>query len=134
MNCPATVLQLSYNCPATVLNCPDTSLLPLERVSGKAKSAKVSKKSVQRVKVPQGGNQKVVLEVVRELLKQAGPCNTPATCPPGRPAIVLEESLGRIAERLTVAPDRKAERAREAVTGLVSRGVLGCDKGFIWLA
>ena len=89
---------------------------------------------VRAVKLPQGGNQKVVLEVVRELLKQAGPCKTPTTCPPGRPAIVLEESLGRIAERLTVAPDRKAERAREAVTGLVSRGVLGCDKGFIWLA
>ena len=91
---------------------------------------------VRAVKLPQGGNQKVVLEVVGDLLKKAGPFNTPgapATCPPGRPAIELEESLGRIAERLTVAPDRKAERAREAVTGLVSRGVLGCDKGWIWL-
>ncbi len=91
---------------------------------------------VRAVKLPQGGNQKVVLEVVRDLLKKAGPFNTPGapdTCPPGRPAIELEESLSRIAERLTVAPDRKAERAREAVTGLVSRGVLGCDKGWIWL-
>ena len=92
---------------------------------------------VRAVKLPQGGNQKVVLEVVRDLLKKAGPFNAPgapATCPPGRPAIELEDSLSRIAERLTVAPDRKAERAREAVTGLVSRGVLGCDKGWIWLA
>ena len=91
---------------------------------------------VRAVKLPQGGNQKVVLEVVRDLLKKAGLFNTPgapATCPSGRPAIELEESLSRIAERLTVAPDRKAERAREAVTGLVSRGVLGCDKGWIWL-
>ena len=92
---------------------------------------------VRAVKLPQGGNQKVVLEVVRGLLQKAGPFNTagaPDTCPPGRPAIELELSLERIAERLTVAPDRKAERAREAVTGLVSRGVLGCDKGWIWLA
>ena len=91
---------------------------------------------VRAVKLPQGGNQKVVLEVVRDLLKKTGPFNTPgapATCPASRPAIELEESLSRIAERLTVAPDRKAERAREAVTGLVSRGVLGCDKGWIWL-
>ena len=91
---------------------------------------------VRAVKLPQGGNQKVVLEVVRDLLKKAGPFNTPgvpATCPPGRSAIELEESLSRIAERLTVTPGRKAERAREAVTGLVSRGVLGCDKGWIWL-
>lgn len=92
---------------------------------------------VRAVKLPQGGNQKVVLEVVRGLLQKAGPFNTPGapdTCPPGRPAIELELSLERIAERLTVAPDRRAERAREAVTGLVSRGVLGCDKGWIWLA
>jgi len=94
-------------------------------------------RDVRAVKLPQGGNQKVVLEVVRDLLKKAGPFNTPgapATCPPGRPAIELEESLSRIADRLTVAPDRKAERAREAVTGLVSRGVLGCDMGWLWLA
>lgn len=94
-------------------------------------------RDVRAVKLPQGGNQKVVLEVVRGMLQQAGPFNStgaPDTCPPGRPAIELEVSLERIAERLTVAPDRKAERAREAVTGLVSRGVLGCDKGWIWLA
>jgi putative DNA primase/helicase len=94
-------------------------------------------RDVRAVKLPQGGNQKVVLEVLRGMLQQAGPFNTPGapgTCPPGRPAIELEVSLERIAERLTVAPDRKAERAREAVTGLVSRGVLGCDKGWIWLA
>jgi putative DNA primase/helicase len=93
-------------------------------------------RDVRAVKLPQGGNQKVVLEVVRDLLQKAGPFNTPgapATCPPGRPAIELEVSLERIAERLTVAPDRRAERAREAVTGLVSRGVLGCDKGWLWL-
>ena len=94
-------------------------------------------RDVRAVKLPQGGNQKVVLEVVRGLLQKAGPFNTPGapdTCPPGRPAIELEVSLERIAERLTVAPDRKAERAREAVTGLVSRGVIGCDKGWLWLA
>ena len=100
-------------------------------------AADTAVQDVRAVKLPQGGNQKVVLEVVRGLLQQAGPFNTPGapdTCPPGRPAIELELSLERIAERLTVAPDRKAERAREAVTGLVSRGVLGCDKGWIWLA
>jgi hypothetical protein len=93
-------------------------------------------RDVRAVKLPQGGNQRVVLEVVRDLLKNAGPFNTPGspdTCPPGRPAIELEAALPRIAERLTVAPDRKAERARESITGLVSRGVLGCDKGWIWL-
>ena len=92
---------------------------------------------VRAVKLPQGGNQRVVLDALRDLLQKAGPLNTPgapSTCPPGRPAVELEVVLPRIAERLTVAPDRKTERARDAVTGLVSRGVVGCDKGWIWMA
>lgn len=92
---------------------------------------------VRTVKLPQGGNQRVVLDALRDLLQKAGPLNSPgapATCPPGRAALELEVALPRIAERLTVAPDRKTERARDAVTGLVSRGVVGCDKGWIWMA
>lgn len=92
---------------------------------------------VRAVKLPQGGNQRVVLDALRELLQKAGPLNTPgapASCPPGRPAVELEVVLPRLAERLTVAPDRKTERARDAITGLVSRGVVVCDKGWIWMA
>lgn len=92
---------------------------------------------VRSVRLPSGGNQKIALEAVRDLLKAAGPFNvkgSPDTCPPGRPAIELEIALPKIAERLTVAPERRGERAREAVTGLVSRGVLACDKGWIWIA
>ena len=36
------------------------------------------------------------------------------------------------ASALLVTPDRKAERARDAITGLVARGVLGCSEGWIW--
>ncbi|KQB56016.1 MULTISPECIES: AAA family ATPase [Acidovorax] len=92
---------------------------------------------VRAVKLPQGGNQRVILDALRELLQKAGPFNplgAPASCPPGRPAVELEVMLPRLAERLTVAPDRKTERARDGITGLVSRGVVGCDKGWIWLA
>ena len=92
---------------------------------------------VRAVKLPQGGNQRVVLDALRELLQKAGPLNTPgapASCPPGRPAVELEVVLPRLSERLTVAPDRKTERARDAITGLVSRGVVVCDKGWIWMA
>lgn len=92
---------------------------------------------VRAVKLPQGGNQRVILDALRDLLQKAGPFNTPgapASCPPGRPAVELEVVLPRLAERLTVAPDRKTERARDGITGLVSRGVVGCDKGWIWLA
>jgi hypothetical protein len=91
---------------------------------------------VRAVKLPQGGNQKVALDALRDLLKKAGPLNTPgapSTCPPGRPALELEVALVRVAERLSVAPDRKTERARAAITGLIASGVVGCDKGWIWI-
>ncbi len=74
---------------------------------------------VRAVKLPQGGNQRVILDALRDLFK-AGPFNTPgapASCPPRRPAMELEAAGAAGAERLTVAPDRKAERAREESPG-----------------
>lgn len=88
------------------------------------------------VKLPQGGNQRAVLDALRELLQKTEPLNmpdAPAFCPAGRLAMALEEALPHLAERLAVAPDRKTERAKEAVTGLISRGVVGYEKGWIWM-
>jgi len=48
--------------------------------------------------------------------------------------VELEAAVTFAASALLVAPDRKAERAREAITGLVARGVLGCNEGWIWQA
>ncbi len=86
---------------------------------------------IRTVKLPQGGNQKLVLDALRPLFK-AGAIGKPGA-PPMRPCIALEAAVGAAAAGLTCAPDRRAERTREAVTGLVARGVLGCWEGWLWL-
>ena len=54
--------------------------------------------------------------------------------PPTRPCIALEAAITAAAAGLTCATDRRAERTREAIIGLVVRGVLGCREGWLWLA
>lgn len=87
---------------------------------------------VRAVKLPQGGNQKIVLTALRTMFKDGttGKAGAPALAK----CVELEAAVTFAASALLVAPDRKAERAREAITGLVARGVLGCNEGWIWQA
>lgn len=87
---------------------------------------------VKRVKLPQGGNQKIVLTALRTLFKD-GTTGKPGA-PPLAKCVEIEAAVTFAASALLVAQDRKAERAREAITGLVARGVLGCNEGWIWMA
>jgi hypothetical protein len=87
---------------------------------------------IARVRMPQGGNQRIILDALRPMFK-ASPVFGKAGAPAPRPCLELEAAISATAPRLTCAPDRRAERAREAITGLVGRGVLGCNEGFVWL-
>lgn len=85
---------------------------------------------IKRVKLPQGGNQRLVYEGIRGLFKD-GISGKPGA-PPLRPCIELEAAVAAGATRLTCQTDRRATRTREAITGLVSRGVLGLNEGWLW--
>ena len=87
---------------------------------------------IKRVKLPQGGNQRVVLDALRPMLKD-GETGKPGAAPL-RPCIELEAAIANAAGHLACESSRRATRAREAITGLVARGVLGCNEGWIWLA
>ena len=87
---------------------------------------------VQRVKLPQGGNQRVVLDALRPMFK-AGETGKPGA-PPLHPCIELEAAIVKAAGNLACESSRRATRAREAITGLVARGVLACNDGWLWLA
>jgi putative DNA primase/helicase len=50
-----------------------------------------------------------------------------------RLAVALEVAISAATSRLAVTADRRSERAREAITGLVSRGLLGGIDGWVWL-
>ncbi|MEJ5896711.1 AAA family ATPase [Aquabacterium sp. G14] len=87
---------------------------------------------VRAVKLPQGGNQRVILDALRPMFKD-GVTGKPGA-PMLRPCIELEAAVSAGAAKLTCPTDRRATRTREAITGLVARGVLGCNEGWLWLA
>jgi putative DNA primase/helicase len=91
-----------------------------------------SAKDVQRVKLPQGGNQRVVLDALRPMFK-TGETGKPGA-PPLRPCVELEAAIVKAAGHMTCETHRRATRTREAITGLVARGVLACNEGWLWLA
>jgi hypothetical protein len=88
-------------------------------------------RDVQAVKLPRGGNQRVVLDALRPMFK-TGQSGKPGA-PPLRPCIELESAVTAGAGRLTCPTDRRATRTRDAVTGLIARGVMGCNEGWLWL-
>jgi len=92
---------------------------------------------VRRVKLPSGGNQRLVWDGLQELFKAAGECRpagVPKELPEGRPVLLLDDAIGKVRTRLAVESDRRTERARQAVTGLVNRGLLVLREGWLWVA
>ncbi|MCK2086657.1 helicase RepA family protein, partial [Thauera aromatica] len=89
--------------------------------------------ALRRVKLPQGGNQRIVYDALRDLLREARRFGM-AGAPPTRPCIELEEAIEKARDRLACASDRKTERTRQAITGLVNSGALALREGWIWLA
>ena len=87
---------------------------------------------VEKAKVPQGKNQKPVYDAIMGLLKD-GSTGMPGV-PPGRPAIKLEAAVAAGASGLACPADKRTSRARDAITGLVERAVLGLKDGWLWKA
>ena len=86
---------------------------------------------VRAVKLPQGGNQRLVLDALRPMFKD-GVTGKPGA-PPLALCIELETAIATASGHLTCESFRRTTRAREAITGLVARGVYGCNEGWIWL-
>lgn len=90
----------------------------------------VGTEEVQRVKLPAGGNQRIALDVLRPMFK-TGESGKPGLPPLAR-SVELETAINAVASRMTTDSHRRATRAREAINGLVGRGVLGCHDGRLW--
>ena len=88
--------------------------------------------AVRRAKVPAGGNQRIVWDAVNDLLRDSRAFGQ-GNAPPTRPCIELEAAIEKISPRLATDPKRRNERTRNAITGLVNRGLLKLDGGIIWL-
>jgi hypothetical protein len=102
-----------------------------EPVTSCVVEADESTAEVRRVKLPQGGNQRIALDALAEPLRQSqdfGKGDAPTT----HPCLEIEAAVRLVASSLTCEPRKRNERARAAVTGLVANGIYGSKDGWLW--
>jgi putative DNA primase/helicase len=87
--------------------------------------------AVRRVKLPQGGNQRIAFDALIPMFKTCGKPGK-AGAPPLSPCLELDIAIRTVASALPVETARKTERARASITGLTSRGLLACNEGWLW--
>lgn len=83
------------------------------------------------LRVPKGGNQKIVHDVLSRLFLssiESGCAGAPQECP----CITFDEAVKASQNSLKVDPKRRAERARKAITDLIAAGFLGSNDGWLW--
>ncbi len=102
-----------------------------DRITSCVVTSDTAAQEIRRVQLPRGGNQKIVLDALRPHFK-AGHWARPGA-PPLKQCIELSQAVIEAAHKLTCDADRRPERARAAIEGLVSRGVMGVHDGWLWL-
>ncbi len=90
-----------------------------------------SSEIVKRIKLPSGGNQKIALDALAEPLRQSHEFGKDGA-PNGRPCIRLEDAVSIVSERLLCDTKHRKERARDALIGLVNRGLYGVKDEWLW--
>jgi hypothetical protein len=87
--------------------------------------------SVRNSKLPKGGHQRVIWDGLGELLRESktfGQGGAPAM----RPCIRLDDAIEKLRDRLACESNRRTPRTREAVIGLVNRGLIELREEWLW--
>jgi putative DNA primase/helicase len=84
----------------------------------------------KRERIPSGRNQKIAWAAIKPLFAGGAPGATGA--PEGSSCAELDAALQAVASSLTCSPERRPERARAAIDGLIGNGLLGHREGFLW--
>jgi hypothetical protein len=87
--------------------------------------------SVRNSKLPKGGNQRIVWEAIGELLRDSKTFGQ-GGAPTMRPCIRLDDAIEKTRDRLACESNRRTPRTREAITGLVNRGLLELREDWLW--
>lgn len=93
--------------------------------------------AVRRVKLPKGGNARLIWDALKDLFKANGerrPEGVPKELPIGRPVLSLEAAIEGSKNRLVCDSDQRGYRARLAITSLVSSGLLTIREGWLWVS
>lgn len=89
--------------------------------------------AMRRALPPKSGNQKIIWDAIGELLRNSNTFGK-AGAPTGRPCIELETAIDQLRTRLACDTKRQTERTRDAITGLIGRGLLILREGWMWCA
>ena len=81
--------------------------------------------------VPQGVNQKLVMDALHPLF-ELGKTGIEGA-PENAQCIKLEVAVIAGASKLTCSSDKRTSRSRDAVNGMVTRGVIGLHEDWLWL-
>lgn len=89
--------------------------------------------TVQRLKLPQGSNQKIAYQAIGELLRHAKDFDK-GGAPNGRPCIQIDSAFAAVAARMPCAEESRRYVARRAVTAMVGNGIYQVREGWLWHA
>lgn len=89
-----------------------------------------------KVKPPTGRNQKLVWDVIREVVADAGHLMPgTSTIPPGARAASLASVVNRAVPKFPALEAWRArDRVSQALVGLQAAGIVGCQGDYIWLS
>lgn len=87
--------------------------------------------AVKLVRLPVGGNQKIALDSLGEPLRNSKEFGKDGA-PHGHPCIRLDDAVMTVSERMPCEAKRRPERARAAITSLISRGIYGLKGDWLW--
>jgi len=91
--------------------------------------------SIKKVLPPKSGNQRAVWDALGKIFSKVGsvkPEGAPDALPQGRPCITLEAAVDQTRTHLVCDANRRTERAQSAIRGLIGKGLLCHEAGFIW--
>ena len=90
-----------------------------------------SRGAAKRVKLPQGGNQKIAMDTLSQPLRESKVFGQGAA-PSGRPCLRLDEAVVMVADKMPCEAKRRTERAQSALNALVAKNIYGVKEGWLW--
>ena len=88
---------------------------------------------IERPKVPKGGNQRIVYDALREMLRNSTEKGM-AGAPTHVQCIRIDAAIdGASKKLLEIEEKRKRDRTKRAIEQMVSKKILACSDGWIWI-
>jgi hypothetical protein len=84
------------------------------------------------MRVPAGGNQKIIYDGLRALLVKS-PERNKGGAPEHLPVVALDEAIAKLRGSLATEERRKSERTQQAITGLINGGFVRLSEGWLWI-